>query len=256
MVYIPTLRVSERLPEIEEAHCTGQMNLFFSEIPDELSEAKEICGGCPSREPCLSYALTSDVQGVWGGTDDADRAFLRAQAKGEPLQCRKGHIYEREDYKPLVGKIRCRVCDRAQAAKARKETKEMARERRHREQREAANLEMVEKFVAKPRSSQADHCPHGEFTSYCKPCTETRRDRYRQSQRGRDMMARRAERKAVQNAEAREKRIADAKAADNGHPELVERTCQTCRPCSRHKIENRSYGTCATQPYKRSKDNL
>lgn len=42
-----------------------------------LAVAKPVCRACPVRERCLDYALNSDVTGVWGGTDEHERAVLR-----------------------------------------------------------------------------------------------------------------------------------------------------------------------------------
>lgn len=45
--------------------------------------AKDFCNGtdevwpCRVREQCLAYALTHDVRGVWGGSDDIERDKLR-----------------------------------------------------------------------------------------------------------------------------------------------------------------------------------
>lgn len=59
----------------DDAACRGaDQSLFF---PNEyggmvahrkLSEAKQICAGCPVRFDCLNYAVRSgEVYGVWGG---------------------------------------------------------------------------------------------------------------------------------------------------------------------------------------------
>jgi WhiB family redox-sensing transcriptional regulator len=41
---------------------------------EQAEVAKAICRACPSREPCLTYALvTRQDLGVWGGTSPDDR---------------------------------------------------------------------------------------------------------------------------------------------------------------------------------------
>jgi WhiB family redox-sensing transcriptional regulator len=47
----------------------------------QVEEAKEYCRICPSREPCLAFALdTRQELGVWGGTSpDERRVVLRAR---------------------------------------------------------------------------------------------------------------------------------------------------------------------------------
>ena len=49
--------------------CRGfQPDLWFSEIPVELDQAKRLCGLCPVRVKCLSGALLrGEPCGVWGG---------------------------------------------------------------------------------------------------------------------------------------------------------------------------------------------
>jgi WhiB family redox-sensing transcriptional regulator len=44
------------------------VDLFFSEEPDEIAQAKAICAGCPLAVPCLEGALERrEPWGVWGG---------------------------------------------------------------------------------------------------------------------------------------------------------------------------------------------
>ncbi|MFC5828547.1 WhiB family transcriptional regulator [Nonomuraea insulae] len=43
----------------------------------QVERAKQVCDGCPVREPCLQYALsTRQAYGVWGGTDPGQRREL------------------------------------------------------------------------------------------------------------------------------------------------------------------------------------
>jgi WhiB family redox-sensing transcriptional regulator len=42
--------------------------LFFAESPTDVELAKQVCGPCPLREPCLDAALErGEPWGVWGG---------------------------------------------------------------------------------------------------------------------------------------------------------------------------------------------
>ena len=44
---------------------------------EQAEVAKSICRACPSREPCLAFALaTRQDLGVWGGTTPEDRREL------------------------------------------------------------------------------------------------------------------------------------------------------------------------------------
>ncbi|MEV0595158.1 WhiB family transcriptional regulator [Nonomuraea cavernae] len=46
---------------------------------EQVERAKTICQGCPVRQPCLDYAIsTGQAYGVWGGTDPAQRRALAA----------------------------------------------------------------------------------------------------------------------------------------------------------------------------------
>jgi len=47
----------------------------------QVRQAKEICAGCPVREPCLRDALAArEVSGVWGGTTEEERRAIRRRA--------------------------------------------------------------------------------------------------------------------------------------------------------------------------------
>ena len=43
-------------------------------VPDLMAA---LCGGCPGRACCLSWALAADAQGYWAGTTTAQREQLR-----------------------------------------------------------------------------------------------------------------------------------------------------------------------------------
>ena len=58
-------------------------NLFFpvgvtGAAVDQIETAKGICAGCPVRQECLEFAITSNQEfGVWGGTSEDERRVLR-----------------------------------------------------------------------------------------------------------------------------------------------------------------------------------
>jgi WhiB family transcriptional regulator, redox-sensing transcriptional regulator len=70
------------------AACRGpQAAVFFPppsfERKDEKAErelrAKDICRTCPSKRPCLDYALRiREPHGIWGGLNEAERKQLLA----------------------------------------------------------------------------------------------------------------------------------------------------------------------------------
>src|SRR5581483_2696450 len=44
---------------------------------EQAEVAKVLCRTCPSREPCLAFALaTGQALGVWGGTSPEDRRII------------------------------------------------------------------------------------------------------------------------------------------------------------------------------------
>ena len=45
----------------------------------QINAAKAVCGRCPVREDCLSYALRVMPDGIWGGTTREERAAVRHQ---------------------------------------------------------------------------------------------------------------------------------------------------------------------------------
>jgi WhiB family redox-sensing transcriptional regulator len=57
-------------------------NLFYPvgrgrDALEQIEEAKAICRTCPSRAPCLEFALTfHQVLGIWGGTSAEERRQL------------------------------------------------------------------------------------------------------------------------------------------------------------------------------------
>lgn len=70
------------LPVFPDAACAGKVSVF--DVPEngqmydgQLTEAKRICGGCPSALPCLTWALTHKEIGIWAGTTEAKREQIR-----------------------------------------------------------------------------------------------------------------------------------------------------------------------------------
>ncbi|MFI1004321.1 WhiB family transcriptional regulator [Streptomyces galbus] len=74
---------------LTEAACVGEdPELFFpvgSTGPalEDVAAAKRVCARCPVIADCLAYALGSgQTSGVWGGTDEEERADLLRAAGG------------------------------------------------------------------------------------------------------------------------------------------------------------------------------
>lgn len=54
----------------------------------QIQAAKAICVECTVREPCLDYAVTTNQEGIWGGTDQAERVLLRGERRRRAAEAR------------------------------------------------------------------------------------------------------------------------------------------------------------------------
>ena len=53
---------------------------WFPAKGQSLAPARELCATCPSRAPCLAYALADEsLAGVWAGSSARERRALRSQ---------------------------------------------------------------------------------------------------------------------------------------------------------------------------------
>lgn len=52
--------------------------LFNPERGQSAKPAKRVCSTCEVLEPCLTYALATAQNGIWGGLTDQERRALRA----------------------------------------------------------------------------------------------------------------------------------------------------------------------------------
>ena len=74
----------------DKAACsTTDPDVFFPEGEDALQTeayAKHVCGKCEVKHECLLIALTNGYQGIWGGTNEEERKYLRKTRKQLPLK--------------------------------------------------------------------------------------------------------------------------------------------------------------------------
>jgi WhiB family redox-sensing transcriptional regulator len=75
------LATSERPPWMDDAACKGRTTLFFGiagERPERRvrreAAAREMCAGCPVKEPCRTLARDNRENGFWGGETEEERA--------------------------------------------------------------------------------------------------------------------------------------------------------------------------------------
>lgn len=72
-----------RLPWADLARCAdggADPEMFFTEKPAVVLQAKVFCRGCKVREQCLDYAVRRPVAGIWGGKSEKQRATMRRNA--------------------------------------------------------------------------------------------------------------------------------------------------------------------------------
>ena len=68
--------------DIKNAPCqsNGDPEVFFADPTDheKIREAKSLCRQCDSVDRCLSFAIKTNSQGIWGGlTDNERKAYKR-----------------------------------------------------------------------------------------------------------------------------------------------------------------------------------
>lgn len=62
--------------------CAGiPTSVFFPDGGGASEAAQQICMPCPFKADCLRFALDNDVEGVWGGTGQNERARMRARRR-------------------------------------------------------------------------------------------------------------------------------------------------------------------------------
>ncbi len=65
----------------ELAACRGtDLEVFFPGRGESAGPARQVCAGCPVRQPCLDYAITNRIAyGIWGGLTERERRALRSR---------------------------------------------------------------------------------------------------------------------------------------------------------------------------------
>jgi len=71
--------------------------LFFPERNNNFIKiteiAKGLCRTCPVQLPCRSYALGTDVEGIWGATDEKERKVIQKRDEIEPYKLMKAFAH-------------------------------------------------------------------------------------------------------------------------------------------------------------------
>lgn len=78
----PSALAADTLP----CHDAEAADLFFSERPADLEQAKSLCSGCPLIDECRNGALDrAEPWGVWGGAIfDGGRIIAVKRGRGRP----------------------------------------------------------------------------------------------------------------------------------------------------------------------------
>lgn len=73
-----------------EPCATSDPELFFPERNNQYIKiteiAKSLCQSCPLLLPCASYALGTDVEGIWGATNEIERKQIQKEKGIEPYR--------------------------------------------------------------------------------------------------------------------------------------------------------------------------
>ena len=72
-------------------HDAAAADLYFSERPTDLEQAKSLCDGCPLIPECRQGALDrAEPWGVWGGAIfDSGRIIAVKRGRGRPRKIRE-----------------------------------------------------------------------------------------------------------------------------------------------------------------------
>ena len=77
----------------EDAACRQPKNkwmakFFYSNVPAEKYDAKNLCFSCPQRRTCLKWALDNkQIWGIWGGKDESEiRRALSVSHTGQEIR--------------------------------------------------------------------------------------------------------------------------------------------------------------------------
>ena len=71
------------VPDWREAALCAEIDgdLFFPERGTSSRQAKAVCAVCPSKAPCLEFALDNEETGygIWGGMSGRERRAVKRQ---------------------------------------------------------------------------------------------------------------------------------------------------------------------------------
>jgi hypothetical protein len=82
MKRVPDVPYPEFMARGERPACTKRPDLFVNSLNGRAramldERAKAHCKDCPFRQPCARWATATHQTGIWGGTNDTERALRR-----------------------------------------------------------------------------------------------------------------------------------------------------------------------------------
>jgi WhiB family transcriptional regulator, redox-sensing transcriptional regulator len=73
---------AEELEWRGEALCIGNEDLFFPGRGQDTAIARQLCVECPSRIPCLVFAMENNEKwGIWGGFSEHERRWVKGEVR-------------------------------------------------------------------------------------------------------------------------------------------------------------------------------
>lgn len=81
------------------AKCRGKSDLFYSEMPEDMEVARQICQTCRVQAQCLRVALQrAESHGVWGGQTAFERLVtlnlqINTQREEDPHEYRRASAH-------------------------------------------------------------------------------------------------------------------------------------------------------------------
>lgn len=84
-------QITTPYPDFTNAACKGKPieHFYETKVPQSHGERMkfterqrmtiELCSSCPVQEECLDYALKAEPYGIWGGTTESEREYLRVR---------------------------------------------------------------------------------------------------------------------------------------------------------------------------------
>lgn len=79
-------QLAQAARETADLPCRTRPELYFAEKPEDVEQAKALCGSCPLKQMCLETALElREPWGVWGGElIERGRILPRKRPRGRP----------------------------------------------------------------------------------------------------------------------------------------------------------------------------